>query len=328
MKTVQEDLRQYRDELKGLAMLWILFFHGQFGLTGLLYDIQKIGYGGVDLFFFLSGFGLCRSLQRDDDLGSYLKRRFHRLALPYGLFLVLWLAVMLPLGGYGVGQALRIALGNGLMIGLFAGIEPLINWYPGGLLLTILLAPGLYACFQKSTHSWKTCVLLILVELAAGYCLEGQEALTAVSRLPVFTLGMFMALPNDHKSTDEHPAARLVLSLVALVAGLGVLFLCYARKPDWLYSRGMYWYPMMAVAPALCALLGALLRRTKGSSLLRWIGKASFGIFLFNAWMEYLGKKVLMWKNPWLWLAGTALSLLLGLGWHVGMERLQRRKKS
>ena len=35
------DLRAFRDELKGLAILWVVFFHAQLGLSGILYEVQK-----------------------------------------------------------------------------------------------------------------------------------------------------------------------------------------------------------------------------------------------------------------------------------------------
>ena len=79
------------------AILWVVFFHAQLGLGGLLYDVQKIGYGGVDMFLFLSGFGLYHSLSRDADAGRYLLRRARRLLPAYLPFCAVWLCVMLPL---------------------------------------------------------------------------------------------------------------------------------------------------------------------------------------------------------------------------------------
>ena len=76
---MQEAIGACRDEIKGAAILWVVFFHAQLGLGGLLYDVQKIGYGGVDMFLFLSGFGLYHSLSRDADAGRYLLRRARRL---------------------------------------------------------------------------------------------------------------------------------------------------------------------------------------------------------------------------------------------------------
>ena len=40
---MQEAIGACRDEIKGAAILWVVFFHAQLGLGGLLYDVQKIG---------------------------------------------------------------------------------------------------------------------------------------------------------------------------------------------------------------------------------------------------------------------------------------------
>ena len=97
MRRMQEAIGACRDEIKGAAILWVVFFHAQLRLGGLLYDVQKIGYGGVDMFLFLSGFGLYHSLSRDADAGRYLLRRARRLLPAYLPFCVVWLCVMLPL---------------------------------------------------------------------------------------------------------------------------------------------------------------------------------------------------------------------------------------
>ena len=51
METIRRSLSCYRNELKGIAILWVVFFHAQLGLDGIWYQIQRIGYGGVDIFF-------------------------------------------------------------------------------------------------------------------------------------------------------------------------------------------------------------------------------------------------------------------------------------
>lgn len=139
---MQEAIGACRDEIKGAAILWVVFFHAQLGLGGLLYDVQKIGYGGVDMFLFLSGFGLYHSLSRDADAGRYLLRRARRLLPAYLPFCAVWLCVMLPLYDLGTVQSVRVAAGNLLMLGFFAGTPAMINWYVSALTLTLMLAPA------------------------------------------------------------------------------------------------------------------------------------------------------------------------------------------
>ncbi len=59
-------LSQYRGELMGLAMLWIMLFHAyelRFGVL-LLDGLKAAGFAGVDIFLLLSGTGLYVSLSK------------------------------------------------------------------------------------------------------------------------------------------------------------------------------------------------------------------------------------------------------------------------
>ena len=160
MRRMQEAIGACRDEIKGAAILWVVFFHAQLGLGGLLYDVQKIGYGGVDMFLFLSGFGLYHSLSRDADAGRYLLRRARRLLPAYLPFCAVWLCVMLPLYGLGTVQSVRVVAGNLLMLGFFAGTPAMINWYVSALALTLLAAPLVYGLMARASHPRRCAVLV------------------------------------------------------------------------------------------------------------------------------------------------------------------------
>lgn len=78
-------------ELKGLAILAILFAHIGYVLLSddrFLYPLSTLGGVGVDLFLFLSGFGLASSaLRREGSLASFYVRRVT------SLFPALWIAL-------------------------------------------------------------------------------------------------------------------------------------------------------------------------------------------------------------------------------------------
>lgn len=62
-------LSKYRNELMGIATLFVLFGHTIFyshGVIsyGFLTDLITLGYSGVDIFILLSGFGLVYSIQK------------------------------------------------------------------------------------------------------------------------------------------------------------------------------------------------------------------------------------------------------------------------
>ncbi len=325
MRRMQEAIGACRDEIKGAAILWVVFFHAQLGLGGLLYDVQKIGYGGVDMFLFLSGFGLYHSLSRDADAGRYLLRRARRLLPAYLPFCAVWLCVMLPLYGLGTVQSVRVVAGNLLMLGFFAGTPAMINWYVSALALTLLAAPLVYGLMARASHPRRCAVLVAAACFAGGLCFIGTEAYMAVSRLPVFVLGMAAAVP----AREEGTSGAYALALAGGACGLAVLYGCFARFPETLDFYGMYWHPFVLIAPALCAGLGWLFSRAGRASAalapLRALGRASFEIFLFNAWVEVLGKRFGLAQGPVSWLLWSLGSVLAGLAYHAVVERCMKR---
>ena len=325
MRRMQEAIGACRDEIKGAAILWVVFFHAQLRLGGLLYDVQKIGYGGGDMFLFLSGFGLYHSLSRDADAGRYLLRRARRLLPAYLPFCAVWLCVMLPLYGLGTVQSVRVAAGNLLMLGFFAGTPAMINWYVSALALTLMLAPLVYGLMARASHPRRCAVLVAAACFAGGLCFIGTEAYMAVSRLPVFVLGMAAAVPVREEGTS----GAYALALAGGACGLAVLYGCFARFPETLDFYGMYWHPFVLIAPALCAGLGWLFSRAGRASAalapLRALGRASFEIFLFNAWVEVLGKRFGLAQGPVSWLLWSLGSVLAGLAYHAVVERCMKR---
>lgn len=322
MRRVQQSIGAYRDQIKGVAILWVVFFHAQLGLDGLLYEVQKIGYGGVDLFFFLSGFGLWYSLSRDGDTGRYLVRRARRLLPAYLPFCVLWLCVMLPLYGLGTVQSVRVAAGNLLMIGFFAGTPAMINWYVSALAASLLAAPLIYSLMMRGSRPRLRALLIAAVCFLGGLCFIGTEAYMAVSRFPVFVLGMAAAVPARRDGGGQTALA----GAIAALAGLCVLFVCFFRFPEMLNTYGMYWHPFILIAPAMCAGLGWLFAKAgRKLVLLRALGRASFEIFLFNAWVEVLGKRFGLADGPLSWLLWSVGSVLAGLGYHFVVERCMQR---
>lgn len=318
MQAVQRCLRTCRDEIKGIAILWVVLFHAQLGLDGLLYDIQKIGYGGVDLFFFLSGFGLYHSLSASQSAADYLRRRASRLLPAYLPFCIIWLMVMIPLSHQGAIGAVRTAVGNLFMVGFFSGAPVQINWYVSALMLSLLIAPFLFALIHPAVE--RRAPVLMAACFALGLAFIGSDYYMAAARLPVMIAGMAAA-----GWKRETPGTGLLCALAAggFVTGLALLMLCFSRFPELLNDYGMYWHPFMLMAPAMCMGLGWLFSQCPRKLLapLRMLGAASFEIFLFNAWIELLGKRYGLCSTAWEWLVWSVVSVLLGLLYHLAVKR-------
>ena len=321
MQTIRRSLSCCRNELKGVAILWVVFFHAQLGLNGILYQVQRIGYGGVDVFFFLSGYGLYHSLEKDADLGRYLKRRGERLLPAYLPFCLVWLAVMLPLYGGGLASSLRVAAGNLTMTGYFANVEMNINWYVSAMALSLLLAPVFHAVLHCEKHFWLRAAGLLAALFAIGLAYIGNDQYMAISRLPVFVIGMVFAAPQTRSLSGKKTALALA---AAAALGLAVLYVCLERYAELLITYAMYWHPFVLITPGLCAGLAWMfgkLPRVIGKPF-ALLGEASFEIFLFNVWIEVLGKKYGLAASPVEWLVWSVAGIAAGCAYHWIISRI------
>ena len=328
----RSDLSLFRNELKGLAILGVILCHMQLPIgEGLLKKLLFHGYAGVDVFLLLSGYGLYVSLSRSDDLGGYLRRRAARLLPAYWPVCLVWLCTMIPAFDLSPVQILQTVAGNVLMVGYLAGAPLNINWYPSCLLVTLLLAPAVYACLKNSRRPLGTLLWLLAAAFGVGISYFGSTRMMVMTRLPIFVLGMGLAMEEQGRVKNPlRGAARPAFLALCFALGLGALLLVEEKKPELLEAGGMYWYPFFLMIPPLCLGLGRLFRlggeKNAAFAPLRTLGDASFEIFLFNVWIEVLLKKVWCWQPCWGYLWMGLLSIPLGLGWHWLVSRVTRKR--
>ncbi len=320
MQAVRKLIGTYRSELKGVAILWVIFFHAQLGLSGWLFDVQKICCGALEVFIFLSGFGLYHSLERSNDLNGYLRRRTQRILPVYLPFCLLWLVVMLPFAGLGLTGMLRTAVGNLLMVGFFSGAPLTINWYVSALMASFLLAPLLHAVLSKAKRLERCALGLLAGSFVFGLAFVGMDAYMAVSRLPIFILGMVFSAWKTERPTGRGFGIGL---LFAMAVGFIALLVTFRRFPELLLDYAMYWHPFVLITPGLCVGLAWLFGHCNQKLLmpLRLLGDASFEIFLVNAWVELAGKRFGLCSTPVDWALWSVIGVAAGLLYHLVIGR-------
>lgn len=86
-----ENLSRYRGVLMGMQILMIIFFHFTLDCrtynvrySGIIYWFDKYFHSaGVDMFLMLSGLGLYFSWKKNPHFGSFYKKRYTRILVPY-----------------------------------------------------------------------------------------------------------------------------------------------------------------------------------------------------------------------------------------------------
>ena len=181
-------LSDYRTELMGWSIIWIMMLHFTFNQILPLGFIAQYGYAGVDIFMFVSGLGLFFSLEKDSELVHFYKKRFLRI---FPTYYVLGIFGSIFLYNDNLWQYLfrysTIGFWNN---SLYA------EWYIPSIVTLYLFAPFIKKLFDK--HLFYIIIAINVSLLFVSYYIVAEEYVTKgeahfflLYRIPAFIFGMF-----------------------------------------------------------------------------------------------------------------------------------------
>jgi len=308
--------------LRGLAVLAVLLFHA---------DVPGLGGGflGVSTFFTLSGFLITGLLvaEREHDghvrLGAFWARRFRRLMPAAFLGLALIIVLGSTFGDFPQHQRLRF---DGL-----ASLFYLANWW-------MIFTGAAYADLMGSPsflqHFWSLAIeeqfYAVFPPIAAVLlALGGRRALAAVlgvamlaswawmfelggsavatariyygtdTRCAELLIGVLLALwLSDRRHVGLHAGRFAVLGAVGLAVSVYFWVVATVESP-WLYRGGFALYGLAsACVIAGCIAPSGPLRSGLAWSPLRWIGRVSYGAYVYH-WPIFLVVDEGTGLGPW-----------------------------
>lgn len=150
MKLHLSEISKYRQELMGLATLLILICHSVGNNVAIPFPLNKLfalGTCGVDIFFFLSGFGLYYSLQKKNSLLQWYKKRYVRILVPYLIISIVGFIDYCINKPYGFGEYLyRLSL-------LSFWTDHNVAWFLAVIIPFYAITPLLYRFLFSHKHS-------------------------------------------------------------------------------------------------------------------------------------------------------------------------------
>lgn len=277
---------KYRKNMMAAAIVMILLYHTKGAWPEIaLKKAAGYFYGGVDLFFFASGVGCFFSYQKDRDAAAFLRRRAGRILPVYVPFALVWILAEALGGGIGFSAALANLFG----VHGFLDIAPAFNWYVSGMWLSYLLTPFLAPLAERCDSKTKAvgAVMALLVFSCAFW--GDTQLIIIVTRLPIFFVGMLFAAESQRRGALTKAELGLLLALIP--AGAAILWESPKFFADLIWSHGLAWYPMLLIAPGLCAavaIVSAWLDRFAAGRLinkaLSFLGGLTFEIYLVHFW--------------------------------------------
>lgn len=288
---------KYRNQLYGLAILWVVVFHA--------YAIDKVDFSfghssgplswfatllnngnvGVDIFLLLSGICLYFSFSKDGDIGRFMKKRLTRIFIPLwiidGLY---WLIRVVVVGGDPEGFVSRVLLFR------FWTTGDTTCWYGSLIVLLYFMYPFFYAFIysEKAKHRFVRC--LLLMGLFYFVCITTSHAMpefykateVALTRISVFILGVYLGkLVHDKKYWGNWAAVAACFA----AAFLFFVVMHFELIENKMLMRFFFLVGGVSLSYAICYCFDGISRLCKNHAsfalrFLGWIGTFSFELYV------------------------------------------------
>ena len=303
-----QNISKYRTELMGIAIIGVILFHSNIKLGSV--NPFYTGYGGVDIFLFLSGYGLYFAYSKGKEFFPFYRKRFMRVFPTYA---VIVLISMLCFGKFSFAKYLL----NLSTIGFWIH-KNYFEWYVPSLFIFYLLFPFLYRLLNKSIALYGVVLLSATCLLATiRIALNLDEMLMLfIIRIPVFSLGVIWGKWAYEKKELNSKAKSLVY--ISFIIGLILLFLSihyFSEADSWKY--GYYWYPFILITPGLCVLISNILEKTNTkivNGTLYFLGTLSLELYLFHIKVfEHASSIASYFHISRIYILGLALVIIIPL---------------
>lgn len=306
MNNTLQLISKHRSAIMGFAILWVMLFHLPVPTDISLLDfIKSIGYGGVDIFLFLSGFGLYFSMSRKNfKLAKYYKSRFFRIVPEF--WLVLGIVFLLQMD-FSV-KSLSLLICRASTLGYWIGHQDEM-WFISCILLLYAIFPIYFRLFKKyGTKASLSFIcaglsLILIYALVCIYCYNkknfGGFIILTYARLPIFFIGAFFGHWAKDGCNIILNKKRKILGLAIALASLLALTFFMHFLPSSLQSCSLAYLPYITITPVLCAVLAKLFENWKViDKIFTIVGLMSLELYLchvciyklFFVFLDYLDK--------------------------------------
>ena len=345
------------DGVRAVAVVAVLLFHGGFAwATG--------GFLGVSVFFTLSGFLITSLLLAEHEAGgsialrSFWGRRLRRL-LPASLVCIVGVTVLLL-----IGELPRTATTRGDLWGALADVANWRFYFSGQSYAQLFATPSplqhfwslaieeqfyvvypllVWAVLAKARWSRHTLAVLLvtgwLASAAANVLLGGrnpdlvyQATFTRAAELLTGAIAAIvvreLAARRGVREPRRSAAAALGVLGLAAVAGLAYLTATTDQNARWLYRGGFAAFSFLSLALVVGARQPGVLRAVLGWAPLAWIGRISYGLYLYH-WPIFLllsPQRTDLARGP-LFALRAAVTLAVAVVSYYAIEQPIRRER-
>lgn len=284
MNDILNKICLYRNNLMGFAILWILSYHAIcFVKTNCVLCFPfLIGYMGVDIFLFLSGFGIYYALSKQDDLFEFYKRRLKRILPIFPIICILTIYFLIT-------QNLTFHQIIGYLTTLYFWVNPdnCSFSYIGYLLFFYLLSPIFKNIIDNSNKHYNSLLILFIVLFIWTILFwESYNILKGVIRIFPFVIGMYAGYISYHqiKISTERYHQIVVFSIISLLLIISYYIMLYNQNNTY----ALRYYLVIGFIPGFIFVLAKIFNYVKFKlnlvfKIFNNLGKHSLEIYALDA---------------------------------------------
>ena len=264
-----KDISTYRSEIMGWSIIWIMMLHFTFHQIKSLGFLSQYGFAGVDIFLFVSGFGLYFSLKKESKYFSFYKKRLFRIFPTYYL---LGLIASIFLFHDNILTYLYRYTTLGFWIGSIYW-----EWYIPSLILLYLLAPFFKKMIERKMYF--TYLFLIIACLACSLFLIDKDIINrehffTLYRIPAFLFCIISAYWLENNYSTKH-------FYLLIIVGISIFILLY---PNHHLVYNYKYFSLLFLLPTFILAFILLSKHMKClNPIISEIGKSSLEIYLIQS---------------------------------------------
>lgn len=317
-----KNIGKYRTALMGFSMICVFLYHARserlgFMPTGFIGSFINYGFLGVDIFLFLSAYGLCYSLKKNS-IRVFFRNRFKRIIPTWWIVLLSVQIIGIFIGHLFPGDNFVYPHSILDMFYWYTGLgfffkECCYEWYIPTLLLFYLLIPVIF------NFSRKTILIMILVTIPLIVYYDNSGVLPylaiSITRIPVFLTGILFFLDSERNSLTSFMFTC-------------VFFFIYTFLISFFMDVRITIF-MCSLTPILCCLISFLLSLKYSnivSTFLTFVGTVSLEFYLIHLYKRPQFLLSYYIKDNVIQVIGAfALCLLLSYILHILSNRISSR---
>ena len=306
VNSILQLLSKHRSAIMGFAILWVMLFHLPVPTDFTSLDfIKSLGYGGVDVFLFLSGFGLYFSMSRKNFiLKKYYKSRFFRIVPEFWFVLCIVFLIQMNFSL----KSFYSLVCRATTLGYWIGHQDEL-WFISCILFLYAIFPMYFSLFKK--HGTKVAFLFIgaglsLILVYALTCIYsygnknfGGFIILTYARIPIFFVGAIFGHWAKDGCNVELTNKLKIIGLSSAIVALIVLTCFKSFMHSFLQTCSLAYLPYIIITPVLSILLAMFFEKWKVlDKLFTIIGLLSLELYLchvyiyklFFVFIDYLDK--------------------------------------